>query len=362
MAYEKTWAFRLNQAVTGSGTVESYSQNWMFQLFSMLSGGNGNATAAWEILSASDASTVAAGGTNITASADFTFNNAGSAHSWFVARKSTMLPQTGSETRYVYFTADCENTLDYQAYFSFAYEIPSSAGSTTARPTEAGQVYAKDGQQYIPSTADAGNDLYFNGIIDTTGSFHVFSCRNATGKYNAPFALSCARLETPRTGTVDPFPVFMKCGYSDNSSYMGPWDFAASVGGSSCTWTSTSPSFPAAATWWPDGTDGTSTTYNVVMMQGPVSPSTYGPFSSYGYRSDGASVDNKYALMATYVWSNDGASSRYQQYVRGRLPDVHGASEYTSLLGMTTPATGTPTHSVVGAFWFPATASILPGA
>ena len=191
----------------------------------------------------------------------------------------------------------------------------------------------------------------------------MFSCRNATGKYNAPFALSCARLETPRTGTVDPFPVFMKCGYSDNNSYMGPWDWFSSVGGSSCTWTSTSPSFPAAATWRPDCTDGTGTTYNMVMVQTPAASVTaYGPFGSYGYLDDGASVDSKYALMASYVWSNDGANSRYQQYIRGRLPDVHCASESTSLLGMTTPATGTPTHSVVGAFWFPATASILPGA
>ena len=187
-AYEKSWNFRLNTDITGSGTTESYAQNWMFNLFTMLSGGNGNSDAKWEIVSASDGSTVAAGGTNITTATDFVFNNPGAAHSWFVARKA-MLPTTASASRYIYFTADCENTNKYQAYFAFDYETPSSAGTTTNRPTHAGpNPYAKDTQQFIPSTTDAGNPTYFHGIIDTTGSFYVFTSRNESGKYNAPFA------------------------------------------------------------------------------------------------------------------------------------------------------------------------------
>ena len=74
-AYEKSWNFRLNTDITGSGTTESYAQNWMFNLFTMLSGGNGNSDAKWEIVSASDGSTVAAGGTNITTATDFVFNS-----------------------------------------------------------------------------------------------------------------------------------------------------------------------------------------------------------------------------------------------------------------------------------------------
>ena len=113
--------------------------------------------------------------------------------------------------------------------------------------------------------------------------------------------------------------------------------------------------------WWPNGTDGISTTYVMGMIAQPNSTSAQ-PWGNYGQRNEGASIDSKFPLISTYIWTNDGLSSRYQQAVRGRLPDVFIASDYSNLLGMTTPAAGTPTHSVIGAYWFPATASILPGA
>ena len=71
MATEKTWRCRINKNCNGDdGTATA--QNWMFEYFTFLSGGEGG-VGAWTIMSSSDASTVVSGGINITAASDFTF-------------------------------------------------------------------------------------------------------------------------------------------------------------------------------------------------------------------------------------------------------------------------------------------------
>ena len=99
MATEKTWRCRINKNCNGDdGTATA--QNWMFEYFTFLSGGEGG-VGAWTIMSSSDASTVVSGGINITAASDFTFAVSGSKHSWFVARILMLLIQRISMEQWI---------------------------------------------------------------------------------------------------------------------------------------------------------------------------------------------------------------------------------------------------------------------
>lgn len=364
MATEKTWFYRTNVNCNGDD-LEDVQQNWMFNLFTMLSGGNGNPEAKWEILSASDGSTVAEGGTNITSPSDFSWANAGSAHSWFVARKSgSLLPDSGSGDRYIYFGADCENTYGYQACFTWDYEIPSTAGTTLNRPDESAMCYQKDAQWFMPNVYDAGNPIYFHGIIDTTGSFHVITSQSGLN-YVYPFAMSTARFETPRAITVDPFPVYMKIGYLDHASYRGPWDLDY-YRGTSTQWYNTTPNTPTAGTWVNSPVDGfygagmaQRDTNDYCMLLCPYGNSSYDWNSYYGFKTRGDSLDASWPLMSQYVqdvWHSNEFNS-----IRGRLPDIHPSGQYYSYGGAVMPGTGSVQFCWIGDIWMPATGSMLPG-
>jgi hypothetical protein len=371
MATEKTWAYSQNVDCNGEyADVASSCGKWMYNFFTMLSGGNGNSTSKWEIISASNSTSVAAGGTNITGAGNFIWNTAGSAHSWFTARKDTLLPQTGSGGRYVYITVDCEDADPYKAYFAFDHEINTSAGSTTARPTLYGTEYAKDGQQFMDNTYNAGLPHYFHGIIDTTGSFHAFYSKSGLS-YEYPFAISCARLETPRTGTLDPYPVFLKLGYYNNASYQGPWDMdnmgAHNIVGA---WNSATPGTygTTQATWNIGNAIGNAegmagrasndyTLVNTVLQYG-TSNTVYG---ISGWRARGDSVDASWPLMPMYFVENHQDPAPDFVTVKGRLPDVHFASNYWDWGGSVMPGTGSVQYCWVGQCFFPATASLLPG-
>lgn len=113
----------------------------MYEFYTFLSGGAGNSTAAWEILSASNASSVGGPGT-ITGTGSITWNSSG-AHTWWVCRKN-ILPVTASTTRYIYLTVDLEDSDDTKAYFSFDYDAPNFSGqSTSTRPAETARAYEK---------------------------------------------------------------------------------------------------------------------------------------------------------------------------------------------------------------------------
>lgn len=372
MAREKSWSCVQNVALSGTTDTE-LAQNWMYEFYSFLSGGAGNATAAWEILSASNATSVGGPGT-ITGSGDMNWNGGGP-HTWWVCRKN-ILPVTASTTRYIYLTVDLEDADDSRAYFSFDYDAPNFSGQTTsARPAETANNYEKDGHTYREAY-DAGNQAYWHGTIDTTGSFYTFSSQAGGSVYPYQGTICCARIETPRTGTVDPFPVFLKVGYDNNSGRHGPWS-AGKNGQSSTGKNSTIPysqgyySTPAAnwtqtggqAVWSTSGTPikssnnngrnagflkyGTLDSYNDPMGDTPVA---------------GEQVDGTYPLLPSFIYESlAGATS----IVRGRLPDVFAApyvENNDGLGGLVTPATGTPEYCVVGDYWFPFSASLLPGA
>ena len=57
--------------------------------------------------------------------------------------------------------------------------------------------------------------------------------------------MSCARVETPRTGSADPFPVFLKCGHATawaftNYTVGGPWSGNGCSNGAVTDWGDTS--------------------------------------------------------------------------------------------------------------------------
>lgn len=381
MAREKTWSCKQNIALSGA-TDADLAKNWMYEFYTFLSGGAGNSTAAWEILSASNASSVGGPGT-ITGTGSMTWNNSG-AHTWWVCRKN-ILPVTASTTRYIYLTVDLEDSDDSKAYFSFDHNMPNFSGqSTSTRPAETAKAYELDGQTYRYAY-DAGNQAYFHGTIDTTGSFYVFGAQKS-GTTAAPynFTISCARLETPRPAEVDPFPVFLRCAFSRGSngsttSYNhGCWSLGDNgqdtynnilAGSGYNEWNDSNQNYGigGCAMWWIDGVNDSDGQNCGLMMSSPDPGVASSPF--YDLPANGSLIDGSYPLTPTFVAHYYGSNNVYNDF-RGRLPDIFIAAGSVRFYGQTTgygagglsvPASGTIEYSVASDMFFPFSASLQPG-
>lgn len=361
MANEKNWHYRQNVNIDGADDTET-GQNWMFQFYTFLSGGaddTGHA-GAWEIVSASNGSSVV---NAWTGSGDVVFDDDPAAHSWFVARSSTILPVTGAGgPRYLYLTVDCQNSDPTLALFRFDYNIPQFPGTTTAAPAEnvANQAYEKNDFSYRYEY-DAGNVSYFHGIMNETGSFVIWSARNYAGQQNYPSSLCALRLETPRKSDVDPYPVWLRASYSTSltNPNHGTWDCTdgtyalVSLGSQGYErW----PNAGGNAMWDENGSaDITYGLYSTVLTYSTPGGANKGP--QFDMDSEGSDIDGTYPRLPVFVCNNYDNSNTE---VRGRVPDIT-TSVYGSLTGLVTPQTGTITACQVGDFFFPATASLLPG-
>ena len=379
MATEKNWLMSGNVNLDGSSDL-TVAQNFMYELYNTLSGGNGNSDAKWEIVSASDGVNPAYSGGPALQPSDFVFAAGVTAHSWFLARKQSMLPQNGG-TRYLYFCADCEDTTGNKAYFSFDYTAPTTLGTVTVRPAETSVAWEKDGLQFFTGY-DASFPTYYHSVIDTTGSFHIITARGNVSYNPSRFAMTCARLETPRTGTIDPYPVFFKLGYDSVSptatgySIGGPWSAAWTNDNDHVDWNDTTQG-AAQAMWRTDGT-ATATDKILILFPAPIATlNIYGynwnPYGNFGPTA--SPIDGTWPLMPSYIYTTTNAYQPIALGVRGRLPDVHmgnyqyyigtpataNTSNLNWLAGATIPATGTPTHACVGQYWMPFSASLQPG-
>lgn len=372
MTREKTWVSKQNIALSGANDAD-LAKNWMYELYTFLSGGAGNSTCAWEIISASNGSSVGGPGT-ITATGSMTWNSSG-AHTWWVCRKN-ILPVTASTTRYIWMTVDLEDSDDTKAYFSWNYDPPNFSGqNTSTRPAETATTYESDAMPYRYEY-DAGNQAYFHGCIDTTGSFHVHSGQsNGATSPSYPFGMSCARVETPRAAEVDPFPIFLKCSYGGSNVSHGGW----TVGDASSTsrnnifanttysqWNASTTNIKGGcAMWYFDGSyyaDGgdsgwfVPTTNNISYNPWLVAPST------------GNQIDGTFALIPMQVGMGFFTTAIT---IRGRLPDVFcvagsanrdgSTGEGWGNGGLSLPATGDIEYSCAGDFFFPFSASLQPG-
>lgn len=256
--------------------------------------------------------------------------------------------------------------LDYNIYFD--YNVPKSDGDEDTLPTvhsdgtAFNNTVAGSNDQFILGY-DAGLKTYFNSMIDTTGSFYAFSSRfNATGVKNQ-FGLAAIRLETPRSSSVDPYPVFLKNGYYNTgdghgSGKQGPWDIDFVSNNGVSQWNVAK---AGHAMWRADGTDYSTDDIMFQVPLGDYGGAYYNPFVDYD-NGAGSSLDGTWPLYPTYIYHSAAGAIPYA--VRGRLPDVSPASwnTNTSIEGAVTPAVApNGEKSVISHFWFPATASILPG-
>jgi hypothetical protein len=330
MEREKTWVCRQNVNVSDTDDATT-AKKWMFELYNLLSGGVGSSDAKWTILSASDGSSTGGGGL-ITSHTDMTFGTG--AHTWWVCRKN-ILPVTASTTRYIYLTVDLNQSNDNSATFLFDYEEPNfGSQDTSTRPVETASAYEKTTQ--YRHDYDAGNDTYFHGTIDTTGSFHVVAAqaRGTTGpQYD--FSLSCARVETPRAAEVDQFPVFLKCGFVGNSStHHGGWGagnnhtvgYNANNGiffapNSSCQarWENAG----GQAMWSVTGTVDTDHGFNVGFLHYGAAGLGSG-YSLENFNPPGSRIDNTYPFLPSFLcaYFDQPDSTNGTPNVRGRVPDV----------------------------------------
>ena len=377
MAYEKIWHYRHNVIVDGADDEET-AQNWMWQLHQFLSGGAepgggvGSNVGKWEILSESNSVTDGPAGV-ITGPSSFTWDVSDSAHSWFLARKnlfptSSALPD-GSN--HLYLTVDCNNADDTFASFVFNYQPPTSEGDINNRPTEDVEAYIKS--QAYRYVYDAANISYFHGIMDETGSFVLFSSRNAPGNYNYPFTLAALRLENPRSPEIDPYQVMIKCCYDDRSTYHGPW---GNVGYSSRTSRGNTDYWNGGSNWSTGGADASAAMGGQAMWSYlGAADSGYGNYaaimtlqSSFSYGRgpqqqidpEGSDIDGTYPRLPLLVWEDRGSTAIE---MRGRIPDLTTGAGRDVIDGATVPAdVGVVTACQIGDYFFPATASLLPGA
>jgi len=388
MANEKNWHYRQNIDIDGADDTET-GQNWMFEFYTFLSGGADDTshTGAWEIVSASNGSSVV---NAWTGSGDVVFDDDPASHSWFVARSNTILPVTGAGgDRYLYLTVDCQNSGPTLALFRFDYNTPQFPGLTTAAPAQNAAItaYERNDLSYrYEFDAGVGRTSYFHGIMNETGSFQIFSARSNDGYSNYPFTLGIHRLETPRSPNIDPYPVMMFTKFRDGAAVHGCWD-ASSVmdwahsntnNGNPPSWdcNSASPGYGGLAMWKNDGTNestgwGTSmmppavTAYpNATVTIGWSSANTIN-VGNGSFDLNGDDIDGSWPLLPFFVANGFVASSLGFKSIRGRVADLRmGCSAYGTAYdpsGFTIPVTGTITGCQIGSVMFPATASWLPG-
>ena len=371
MANEKVWKsacnINLQTQPVGADDEDKESKNFAYQLYHFLSGGAGNTLGAWDIVSASNASSVGDSGV-LTNPASFTWANAGSAHSWFVARKN-IFPATGSyANRYMWLTVDFEGAADSREMsVLFSHQIPLWDGTTTARPTSRGaqsSTYVHDDDSapttlYFKYEYDASFPNYFHGVMDTTGSFVVLTTsgkRVAASYPKNPWSLSCIRLETPTSASVDPYPVHIQHIYGANvTTYKGVWD--QSLLALYADWNQTSQAEGGSAMFWVDGTTdhasiGSQDGWNTRVIQPAYATSQavdYWPVT-------GQYSDNTFPRLPLFAGQFE--ASKY--CVRGRFPDITIAPGAGNAFGYVTPGQGDVEACVIGECMLPFTASILP--
>jgi hypothetical protein len=383
MAREKSWECRQNIQVSETDDATT-AQNWMFELYTFLSGGVGT-VGKWEILSASQGSGSIGGAGFISSSHQFNWGASDSAdRSWFVARKN-ILPVTASTTRYIHLTVDCFSSGpdDAKFYCIFDPNEPNfGSAATDSRPVETSQAYEQE--TIYRSAYDAGNATYFHATIDTTGSFHVLTAQQrGTSGPQYSFALSCARLETPRAAEVDPYPVFLKCGFAGDSTVVhGPWGVGddgyiyynqggvilAAHNSAGNVWSN----FGGQAMWNNLGQTNAYGWYcGILAYMSQYTHGRTGPYSSE--RPTGDPIDNTYALLPSFLSTTPGTSyNSHQASFRGRMPDVFmcpgsvfmDASDAGSgfgLGGLTIPLSGGIEYCVAGDCFLPFSASLQPG-
>ena len=406
MATEKSWRCRINKNCNGDDQAGT-AANWMLEYFNFLSGGEGGA-GAWTIMSSSDASTVISGGVNMTAASDFTWAVSGSKHSWFVARKNILPRGTSSAEptgldkdshRFIYHGVNLNTSNTLRATFWWDYVDPCTLGG--AQGNGGGQqntgsiyhsitssVYAYDCFERFWVGHDAANPVYFHGTIDTTGSYHALTNQRQASHANQQFAVSVARLETPRSASVEHFPVYIKCGsnwHDDSALYYagaGPWSLYQTTdegqgGGNiayySVSWNSGRTDPRKTTQYWGGqccmwDSNGAKITLLEPLLCSPI-PVVAGINESMPRLIrpvQGPNIDGAWALMPTYVQTAIGAAGT-EKYIgwRGRLPDVHlWNSSYGNYAGQgaTIPnPSSSATHAIVGHWFLPFTGALLPG-
>jgi len=363
MATEKSWQCIQNIAVSSVDDATT-GANWMYQFYNFLSGGAGSTTAAWEVLSASNGVTTG-GSTFISGTGDFIWSTGD--RSWFTMRKN-ILPVTGGVTRYIWLTVDLVYADTTDAYWIFDYTEPNFGSiAKDSRPAETALAYEKQSQYRL--AYDAGNTTYFHGTIDLTGSFVSVTSQNNVSYPNYHGSIGCFRVETPRSASIDPFPVMVRVAWDTDANRQGAWTYGeAGQVSTNSTNTICDSGYGLNNGWGDAGGQGFWSVAGAVDLTN----GNYASFLSYGgaYSTGnsffcdanvgGSVIDGTWPLLAGYVAELRSSTSTV---IRGRIPDVHpgGCKNDYGFSGMTLPATGTPTHCAVGSWWLPFTASLLPG-
>lgn len=374
MANEKIWHVTGSQNINCDNVdLAGTAGEWMWQYFNFLSGGAGQATSPWTVVSASNGSTLTGNGSNITGASSFIWrleSQTTFSYSWFLMKNSTM--RSGSllgSPGNVFMMVEClYGSGNDQTYAIFSWDIneyDATPGNITAScganaaGTEYRYITDEEDQKFVYDY-NVSYPTYFHGTMDETGSFVALSARGGyTGYTNYPFTATMLRCETPRTILVDGFPIITRFQYEpDSAEDTGPWA-ATSFAYDYWRWHrgAGSTNERGWSMYWSDATADNGTTWG----------RGFNPTLSYAFSGKGSVVtsigasgddlDGTYPMMPMFcgTWEN------VHKSIRGRIPDIFTAPGEANVAGTTVPFSGTPTHCVVGDVFLPFTASLLPG-
>jgi len=129
----KTWQYNVNQRISAQGTYAANSQKMMRTIVNSLIG---FANHAWTTCYSCNGTTAGTAGDTVnrwTSDGYLVWNNAGSAHSWWVGK------QTGISSNFQV-CIDLNSSFSYNATIVISNSAGFTGGSTTARPTATDEI------------------------------------------------------------------------------------------------------------------------------------------------------------------------------------------------------------------------------
>jgi hypothetical protein len=288
MAYERNWAFSINNLYTPTSALD-YTRYQMWALKALLCGHLGGLSGGlWTVYSSCDGAT--AGNADGPGTDRWLASYNGSllvrgtssaVRSWIVLR-GVMGPKT------FYLNISFDGTSD-SAWSTYLSSVAPAGGTTTARPTASDEWFV--GATNYTDTNDGTTPPYFirvNMSLSDTGDFIFFTSRS--GQQSASFAVMVVRVVGAHP--ADPYPVFTyrNFGSSNPGAFTGSQLTSVNSGQVSRT---------AAG---------------ALGYNGTISPSTAGATNTPDL------LTNKMMTLPAWVMVNAAGGGSW--HARGRIPDI----------------------------------------
>ncbi len=338
MPHELTWGFNWNNNVDG-GNVPTTTKNAIIALKEAFTADLENhagtagafTSGKWTVVSSCDGVTADATDRWVDNS-DIVFNTPGSAHSWILLSKAGY-PTAGVTTYVIIDCRDVSPWTDVSVIWSTA--APTGGTTTNCPTTNATYTYDDLLARYL-CHYNGSNVTYAHASRSEDGDVFFSTWRQG---YAYPwYALITAKLDTPRSEGVDPWPMWLV--HSEHFGGVGALDMR--LGAYAVSYYLNTKAF------WSSGIK--SGTYGFYTY--PCGLRSYSGWLGDMFDINGDDLDGTYPRMPLFV------ASSYPGYksLRGRVRDFWDGPSSTAsppALGTVTPNVGTPEFCLYGDIWVP---------